>query len=89
MIKYVARIQVDKYLNSEIKKDVEAKKLTEYIVDGGIKKKTAEIANRWYSDDSGTIIIDKFDIMINPQQSIMKMNDDNTTFKKELVSLTT
>ncbi len=36
-----------------------------------------------------TIIMDKFDIMINPQQSIMKMNDDNTSFKKELASLTT
>ncbi len=33
--------------------------------------------------------MDKFDIMINPQQSILKINDDNNSFKKELVTLTT
>jgi hypothetical protein len=72
----------------EIKKDVEAKKLTEYIVDGGIKKKTVDVASDWYTDDSGSIIIDKFSIMIDPQQSILKLHDDNNAFKKELLSLT-
>ena len=47
--------QIFKYKDStgEIKKDVEAKKLTNYIVDGGIKQKTVEVANEWYTDDEG------------------------------------
>lgn len=82
--------QIFKYKDStgEIKKDVEAKKLTEYIVDGGIKKKTVDIANKWYTDDGGGINMEKFDIMMCPQQSILKLNDDNNTFKKELASIT-
>ncbi len=84
--------QIFKYKDNkgEIKKDVEAKKLTNYIVNSGIKKKTIDIANEWCKDDyTGKINMDKFDIMINPQQSILKINDDNNSFKKELVTLTT
>ena len=82
--------QIFKYKDSagEIKKDVEAKKLTEYIVDGGIKKKTVDIASKWYTDDNGSIDMEKFDMMMDPQQSILKIKDDNNTFKKELASLT-
>ena len=32
--------------------------------------------------------MDKFDIMMEPQQSILKIKDDNNSFKKELASLT-
>ena len=76
--------QIFKYKDStgEIKKDVEAKKLTEYIVDGGIKKKTVDLASKWYTDESGDIDMEKFDIMMDPQQSILKLKDDNNTFKK-------
>ena len=83
--------QIFKYKDNkgEIKKDVEAKKLTDYIVDGGIKKKTVDIANRWYTDDNGSIDMDKFDLMMEPQQNILKLKDDNNEFKKELASLTT
>jgi len=82
--------QIFKYKDSrgEIKKDVEAKKLTEYIVDGGIKKKTVDIASKWYTDNEGGIDMEKFDMMMDPQQSILKLKDDNNTFKKELASLT-
>ena len=82
--------QIFKYKDStgEIKKDVEAKKLTEYIVDGGIKKKTVDIASKWYTDDRGDIDMEKFDLMMDPQQSILRIKDDNNSFKKELASLT-
>jgi hypothetical protein len=83
--------QIFKYKDSttgEIKKDVEAKKLTNYIVDGGIKKKTVDVANDWYTDDSGKIDMNKFNIMLDQQQSILKMKDDNNSFKKELVTIT-
>ena len=31
----------------------------------------------------------KFNIMLEHQQSILKLSDDNNSFKKELVSITT
>ena len=83
--------QIFKYKDStgEIKKDVESKKLTNYIVDGGIKQKTAEVSNEWYTDEEGKMDINKFNIMLDQQQSIFKIKDDNNSFKKELASLTT
>lgn len=83
--------QIFKYKDStgEIKKDVEAKKLTNYIVDGGIKLKTVNISNDWYTNDDGNIDMNKFNIMLDQQQSIHKLNDDNNSFKKELASITT
>ena len=56
--------QIFKYKDSagEIKKDIEAKKLTNYIVDGGIKQKTLDVANEWYTDEEGKMDINKFNI---------------------------
>ena len=83
--------QIFKYKDNkgEIRKDVEAKKLTEYIVDGGIKKKTVDVANEWYTEESGNIDMERFDMMMDPQQSILNLKDDNNSFKKELASITT
>ena len=72
----------------EIKKDVEAKKLTNYILNGGIRTKSANIGNEWCKDDSGDIDINKFSLMMEQQESIMKLSDDNCSFKKELASIT-
>ena len=82
--------QIFKYKDNkgEIRKDVEAKKLTEYIVDGGIKKKTVDVANNWYTDENGDIDIEKFNFMMDHQQSILNLKDDNNSFKKELASIT-
>ena len=46
-----------RFLNSkgEIHKDVDANKLITYIVSGGIKGKSVEIANSWYRDEDGGI----------------------------------
>jgi len=57
-----------KYKNreGEINKDVEAKKLISYIVDGGIKGKSVEIARDLYTDE-GIIDITKYEIMNEPQ----------------------
>ena len=82
--------QIFKYKDSagEIKKDIEAKKLTNYIVDGGIKQKTLDVANEWYTDEEGKMDINKFNIMLDQQQNIFKMKEDNNNFKKELATLT-
>jgi hypothetical protein len=83
--------QIFKYKDNigEIKKDVEAKKLTNYILVGGIKKKVIDVANDWYKDINGEVDIDKFNVMIEKQQNILKIEEDNNSFKKELVALTT
>ena len=83
--------QIFKYKDiiGEITKDVEAKRLTNYVIDGGIKKKTTDIATEWYTEDNGIVDQTKFNIMLNSQQNILKLQEDNNTFKKELVSITT
>jgi len=72
----------------ELKKDLEAKKLTSYILEGGIKKKSAVIGNEWCKDNTGGFDIKKFTILMVPQQSIMNLSQDNNVFKKELAALT-
>ena len=83
--------QIFKYKDStgEVKKDVEAKKLTNYILEGGIRTKSAVIGNEWCKDDKGDINMGRFNVMMEQQQSIMKLSDDNNNFKKELAAITT
>ena len=79
-----------KYKDStgDIKKDIEAKKLTDYILKGGIRTQSSVIGNEWCKDDDGDININKLNIMIENQESIMKLSNDNNSFKKELASIT-
>jgi len=79
-----------KFLNSEgeINKDVDAKKLISYVVNGGIKGKSVEIANKWYRDEDGVIDMMKYEIMNEPQQHILKLQDDSSCFRRELASMT-
>ena len=79
-----------RFLNSkgEIHKDVEANKLISYVVNGGIKGKSIEIANRWYRDEDGVIDMMKYEIMNEPQQHILKIQDDSSCFRRELASMT-
>jgi hypothetical protein len=78
-----------KYKNSEgeINKDIEAKKLISFIVDGGIKGKSVEIAREWYTDE-GVIDLTKYKIMDNPQQLILSIEGENSGFRRELSSMT-
>ena len=80
-----------KYKDStgEIKKDIEAKKLTDYILKGGIRTQSAFIGNEWCKDDDGDINIDKLNIIMEQQESIMRLSDDNNSFNRELASITT
>jgi len=82
---------VFKYRDSsgEFKKDLEAKKLTNYIIQGGIKKKAVNVSNEWYTNENGDIDMEKFTIVMDYQQSILKIKDDNAIFKRELATITT
>jgi hypothetical protein len=78
-----------KFKNSdgEINKDPEAKKLISFMVDAGIKIKSVEIAREWYEED-GNIDLMKYGIMVSPQERIMNIEDDSSSFKRELASMT-
>ena len=81
-----------KYKNTdgEINKDVEAKKLISFMVDAGIKVKSVEIAREWCrsGDENENIDMTKYGIMVSPQEKIMKIEDENSRFKRELASMT-
>ena len=75
--------------NGEIKKDVEAKKLTSSLVKGGIRKQTAIIGNDWLeSQENSNDYLHKLELMMEFQQNIHKIGDNNMDFRKELALLT-
>jgi hypothetical protein len=75
--------------NGEIKKDVEAKKLTGSLIKGGIRKQTAIIGNKWVvNEDIDNNYLNKLDIMMEFQENIHKLGDNNINFRKELASIT-
>ena len=82
--------RIYKFLNidGETNKDIDAKKLISYIVSGGIKGKSVEIADRWYRDEDGEIDLMKYEIMNEPQKNILKIEEDSSSFRRELASMT-
>jgi len=76
--------------NGEIKKDIEAKKLTCSIIKGGLRARTAMLGNEWVeSEENSNNYMHKLEIMMEFQQNIHKLTDNNTDFRKELAALTT
>ena len=73
-----------KYKNTkgEIEKDVEAKKLTNYLVNGGIKDKAIDVSSKWCENEEGKVDKDKFIIMAEKHDSILNLNENNNEFKK-------
>ena len=73
----------------EIKKDVEAKKLTDCIIKGGIRIRSAFIGNEWVQkEDNSDKYVNKLEMMMEFQENISKISDNNNNFKKELASIT-
>ncbi len=72
--------------NGEIEKDLEAKKLTNYLVDGGLQEKTKNLALNWCQND-GIVDQEKFLLISEKQMDILKLKENNSEFKKELSSL--
>ena len=83
--------QIFKYKDElgEIRKDIEAKKLTNFLVEGGIKNKACDIMNEWWTEDTGITNIDKFELLADKAVSLKTIDNDNTEFKKELATMTT
>ncbi len=83
--------QIFKYKDhsGEIRKDVEAKKLTNFLVEGGIKHKACDIMNEWWTEETGITNVDKFELLVDKAESLKTIDSDNTEFKKELATMTT
>lgn len=75
--------------NGNIKKDIDAKQLTNLLVEGGLKKKAYDMANEWWTDEKGQTDTGKFEILMEKADSILALENDNTEFKKELAAITT
>ena len=75
--------------SGEIRKDNEAKKLTTYLLNGGIKTKACGMASEWWTDDNGETNSGKFELLINKAEALRLLEEDNTEFKKELAAMTT
>ena len=83
--------QIFKYKDEsgEVRKDVEAKKLTNFLVEGGIKDKACGIMNEWWTEETGMTNVDKFELLVDKAESLKTIDSDNTEFKKELATMTT
>jgi hypothetical protein len=83
--------QIFKYKDEsgELRKDIEAKKLTNFLVEGGIKDKACDIMNEWWTEETGITNVDKFELLVDKAESLNTIDSDNTEFKKELATMTT
>ena len=79
-----------KFQNSEgeTEKDVKAMKLTNMLLDAGIKNKTGTIAPTLWTKKDGTVDVDKFQIFSPSTNEIILMQSDNSVFRNELACFT-
>jgi hypothetical protein len=79
-----------KFQNSEgeTEKDIKAMKLTNMLIDAGIKQKTGVIAPLLWTKKDGTIDVDKFQLFGPSTTEIILLQSDNSIFRNELACLT-
>ena len=81
--------QVFKYKDTygDLQKDLEARKLTNFLFDGGIKHKACDIIASLINSNKET----NFDLnnLFETGDKIKNMQNDNSVFKKELAAMTT
>ena len=65
---------------------MEAKKLTEYLLDGGLKEKAIIVSLDW-CQNNGIIDQERFMLVTEKQNSIMNIKDNNSEFKRELAAI--
>ena len=75
--------------SGDIIKDIDAKKLTNFLVEGGLNNKASDMSMKWIEEDNGYEKNAKFDIMLEKASSMHKLKEDNNVFKRELATITT
>ena len=78
-----------KFQNSEgeTEKDVKAMKLTNMLIEAGLKHKTGTIAPTLWTKKDGTVDVDKFQIFSPSTNEIILMQTDNSVFRNELACM--
>ena len=59
------------------------------MIKGGIKDKAYNMATDWWTNDNGNTDISKFELLSNKAEEMRIIEEDNSEFKKELVTMTT
>jgi len=79
-----------KFINDEgeIEKDIKASKLTSMLLDAGLKDTSSKIAINIWTNEDGTINIDKFQNFLSKANEILLMKEDNSIFRNELACMT-
>ena len=78
-----------KFQNSdgETEKDIKAMKLTNMLIDAGIKHKTGILAPTLWTKKDGSVDADKFQIFSPSTNEIIFMQSDNSVFRNELACM--
>jgi hypothetical protein len=74
--------------DGEVRKDFKAKKLTNALINNGIKMKTNEIAPELYTDSEGNINQDRYLLLLKKQAEITGIGINNSTFRNALAAIT-
>jgi hypothetical protein len=69
-----------------IQKDYKAQKLTNYLVEGGIKDKVHDISEKWISKDE-KVNKNKLELALEKNNEVNEIDKNNNIFKKELASM--
>ncbi len=72
--------------SGNIQKDYEAKKLSNYLVEGGIKEKATYISEEWINQDF-PLNKNKIEIALEKSNEVNSLDKNNQIFKKELASI--
>ena len=75
--------------DGQVEKDVKATKLTNLLFDGGLKDKSYDIGKKLWTKEDGSHDSEKFRMYQPKIYEINSMNSDNSSFRNELVCLTT
>jgi hypothetical protein len=83
--------QIFKYKDpsGDIRKDIEAKKIINFLIDGGIQNKSSNMFMKLWTDKDGKIDGENCSELLEKADAMMKLKNDNTIFKKELIYMTT
>jgi hypothetical protein len=77
-----------KDINGGLVKDLEAKKLTNALIDNGLEHKSNNMFINLWTDEEGKVDGKKCSELISKASDIINLKEDNTEFKRQLVNMT-
>ena len=74
--------------DGNVEKDIKALKLTDMLFEAGLKDTSSKIAINVWTNEDGTINVNKFQSFLTKANEILTMQDDNSIFRNELACIT-